>query len=55
MLSVRDRRQEDNHIAVIFYGIGQYATKSVFIVFKKMIFPYLSLLCFQFSVRSDKC
>lgn len=44
MLSLRDRKQEDNYSAIIFDSIGQYATKSVGLVFKEMVFPCLCLL-----------
>ena len=51
VLSVGDRRQEDNCSAVIFDSTGQYATESIFLVLKKMIFPCLSLLCIYPCVR----
>lgn len=51
MLSVGDRRLDDNYSAVIFDSTGQYATESMFLVLKKMIFPCLSLLCIYPSVR----
>lgn len=51
VLSVGDRRQEDNYSAVIFDNTGQYATESKFLVLKEMIFPCLSLLCIYSSVR----
>lgn len=38
MLSVENRRREDNYGAVTFDSTGQYATERMFLFLKKMIF-----------------